>query len=523
VFLSHFDFLNNATVVAMCSSSKAIMEVLDHPETYFLLSFILLLIIFSWNYLQQTDESLRLILFLASCNFFLSVLYITFSGTCFWFFGRKSTKQYQNKVFEMIISFLMSKIVILELASQESVMDGWHWTFWLVLLSWAKGLTYHANFYVYYISQCGESNWLQYFFPFFHVIPVFFLCRVAVVMIGLWTERAPTKKLMILLWYDILILFVETGQVVCKFAFELTDSLFPSLSSNLTGSISLLELLSEFILTTLSLLHLLHIIFINGISVTLVGAATIVNLSSVSTKLLNLLVKLREFFLIKSKVKNLFPNLLLKDASTSDPICPICLQGYQSNVCMKLLPCSHGIHENCLRTLLQNHTIYLREDSQFAEGSQSMELALANLRIFRCPICRQCINAETADLLEIKSSKQPPPPPEESQEGEQTSESNKSPEISSQTFSDEQIREGNPHVLSRMSLLWNVLENTLLNFGGASLQVQNREISEGYRGNDRLHKEVILISPSLLFFPPISLMFRISTLLLKCFLNSPAI
>jgi hypothetical protein len=475
----------------------ALLNVLDHPGAYFLVSFISLLIIFLWNYIYQTDES-ELILFLACCNFLLVLLYFTFSGTCCWFFGQKSPKQYQNKVFEMIISFLMSKIVILELASQESVMDGWHWAFWLILLSWAKGLTYHANFYVYYISQCGESNWFQYFFPAFHVIPVFFCARVAIAMVSLWTERAPSKKLMILLWYDILILLVETGQVVFKFTFQLTDSLFPSLSLNLSGTISLLELVSEFLLTTLSLLHLLHIIFINGISVTLVGAATIVNFSSVSTKLWNLGLKLREFFLIKEKVEHLFSDLLLKDASTSDPICPICLQGYQANAGMKILPCTHGIHESCLRTLLQNHTIYLREDSRFSEGNQIIELHLENLRIFRCPICRQCINADTAELLEIKSSQQTPP--DESQQEDQSSENiNPKSENPSQTLPEQRIDrqpEGNRQVLSRMSLVWNVLENTFLSFGGASFRAQNHETPDDSRENDRLRKEV---KPKLLF------------------------
>lgn len=505
------------TTVAMCSHEMGLNITFDSPETYFLVSFISLLITSLWNYYYHSEESLKFLLFLTCCNFFLSFLYSLFALTCYWCFGQKSPKQYQYKVFEMIISFLMSKIVILELASQESVMDGWHWAFWLILLSWAKGLTYHANFYVYYISQCGESHWLQYFFPFFHVIPVFFCARVAIVMVSLWTERSPSKKLMILLWYDILILLVETGQVVFKFAFQLTDSLFPSMSLNLSSTISLVELVSEFILTSLSLLHLLHIIFINGISVTLVGAATIVNFSSVSTKLWELALKLREFFLIKHKVHRLFPDLLLKDASVSDPICPICLQGYHTSAGMKILPCAHSIHESCLRTLLQNHTIYLREDSQFSEGYQIIDLDLENLRIFRCPICRQCINAETAELLDIKPPKQTPP--DEIHEAEPTSENTNTKSENPSQIAPERIQrslEGSRPGLSRMSLLWNFFANTLLNLRGTSVQVHNIEHTEN-SGSRRLRKEVKPNSFSLLIFV------RISTSFLKCSHNFPAI
>jgi hypothetical protein len=445
----------------------ALSDFAQDPGEYFIISF-LALAAFSWNYLYLPDESLgNVLLFLISCNFVLSVLHLSFSSTCWIFFGDKSPKLFQMKVFEMILSFLMSKIVILELASQESGMDGWHWAFWLILISWAKGLTYHANFYVYYISQCGESHWSRSLFAFFHLVPVLVCVLIALIIGNMWTEKSPSNNLIILLCYDLLILIVESGQVICRFVLHMTESV--------SDSSALLEIICDVILTTMSLLHLIHIITINGISVTLVGVVTIVNFYSVSTKLLTHSHQLREFFRIKNKVQQLFPTILLTDSfPLSSWVCPICLQGYQSNATMKQLPCSHGIHESCLRTLLQKHTTQPpgREDllpnhSQVSEGS--------DFHIFRCPICRQSINVETAELVEVtvqRASPEETSPDHQTLRDEQQTETNKSPDVSSQPIAEDQGPTQLPGsdqqiVMSRASLVWTIIDKvfTFLFFG----------------------------------------------------------
>jgi hypothetical protein len=414
-------------------------SVVQDPGEYFVISF-LALVAFSWNCLYLPDEILGNVLPLISGNFLLSVLHLSFSSTCWLFFGDKTPKQFQIKVFEMILSFLMSKIVILELASQESGMDGWHWAFWLILISWAKGLTYHANFYVYYTSQCGENHWSDYLFAFFHLVPVLVCVLIAMVIGNMWTEKSPSSNLIILLSYDILILFVESGQVVCRFVFQMTESV--------SDQFSLLEILSDLILTTFSLLHLIHIITINGISVTLVGVVTGVNFYSVSMKFLTHTHQLREFFRIKHKVQHLFPNILLSDpTSLSTWVCPICLQGDETNVALKQLPCSHGIHESCLRTLLQNHSSTITQPS--------------DLHTFRCPICRQSINLETAALVEV-----PLPHAEVSVDSTSSTPNDQDFEATkytdaSQPVLEEQSLPGNDQqaVSTRISLFWTVIDN----------------------------------------------------------------
>lgn len=436
-------------------------DIFFDPQEYFAIS-LLSVLLFSWSNLYLIDKSLgNVILFLVCCNFLLSSIYISFSYTCQFFFGIKSTRQYQMKVFELIISFLMSKIVIFELASQESIMDGWHWALWLIVLAWAKGLTYQANFYVYYISQCGERNALQYFLSFFHIVPVILCTFCTITMANVWTENSPSNRLKILLWYDVLFLMVESGQVLCKFALQLGDAI-QSISSTTSAIQSVLEICCELVLTSLSLLHLLHIVTINGISITLVGVVTIVNLYSVFTKLFKQVYHLREFFLIKRKISALFPTIVLKDIIDSQNlICPICLQECQTNTVMKKLPCSHGIHENCLRTLLQYQSFLISFEELRSISQPELVESLSGARIFRCPICRQRINADTAELVNI--------PPRQGH-----CESDNSPEISLIHNSDvlEPRIQPNTQMISRISI-WNILEITLLNFGGARLHRPN--------------------------------------------------
>ncbi|KAF9933840.1 hypothetical protein FBU30_004236 [Linnemannia zychae] len=161
------------------------------------------------------------------------------------------------------------------------------------------------------------------------------------------------RSMLLLLSFECFTLFLDTVQTLVKYAIHLGD-----LSrQGPCESRRMIQYYTEFSTDTMILVttlgHYLHIMYLHGISFTLIDAVLFLNMRSVFN---NLRKKLAGHHAYRQALKNmqaLYPSATEKELADYSDDCAICRDSMTS---AKVLPCGHIFHLFCIRSWLEHHS-----------------------------------------------------------------------------------------------------------------------------------------------------------------------
>ncbi|KAJ2703720.1 hypothetical protein FB645_003792 [Coemansia sp. IMI 203386] len=183
------------------------------------------------------------------------------------------------------------------------------------------------------------------------------LCGLIVSSLGMgalsWVYLRP---LFSILCIEVFTILFDVGQTLTKYIAYAWDS-SPTNSSTesweaRSDAVLLCEFATDICILVLTLLHYMHILVINGLTLNIVSALVFFNIRSIASKLYRKTRKLAAFQNAISSMKCRFPDATKEDIVRFDDRCSICREVL---VTAKKLPCEHLFHRSCLRSWLVRH------------------------------------------------------------------------------------------------------------------------------------------------------------------------
>lgn len=152
-----------------------------------------------------------------------------------------------------------------------------------------------------------------------------------------------------LLTFENITLWLKTSEILLKYFLHMIRR-----SSNWEARATWLyytQLLSEFSILLVTLLHYTHILFLHGFSLTL-NAILFMHIRIVLGNLREKITSYSNYLKMARDMRNKYPNVTPEQLAEYDDDCAICREPMTA---AKKLPCSHIFHEGCLRLWLEHH------------------------------------------------------------------------------------------------------------------------------------------------------------------------
>ncbi|KAJ2876467.1 hypothetical protein FB639_003899 [Coemansia asiatica] len=183
------------------------------------------------------------------------------------------------------------------------------------------------------------------------------LCALIVSSLGMgalsWMYLRP---LFSILCIEALTILFDVGQTLTKYVAYAWDGSTTNSSTESwearSDAVLLCEFATDICILVLTLLHYMHILVINGLTLNIVSALVFFNIRSIASKLYRKTRKLAAFQNAISSMKCRFPDATKEDIVRFDDRCSICREVL---VTAKKLPCDHLFHRSCLRSWLVRH------------------------------------------------------------------------------------------------------------------------------------------------------------------------
>ncbi|KAI1315660.1 hypothetical protein EDD11_000553 [Mortierella claussenii] len=161
------------------------------------------------------------------------------------------------------------------------------------------------------------------------------------------------RSMLLLLSFECFTLLLDTVQTLVKYVIHLGD-----LSrQGPCESRRLVQYYTEFVTDTMILVttlgHYLHIMYLHGISFTLIDAVLFLNMRSVFNNLRKKLTSHQAYRQALSNMQALYPSATEKELADYSDDCAICRDSMSS---AKVLPCGHIFHLFCIRSWLEHHS-----------------------------------------------------------------------------------------------------------------------------------------------------------------------
>jgi hypothetical protein len=349
-----------------------LVHVLFNPARYICCSFALLLVVrymYPESFLPGMKADRADLYSLCMWNSMLACGVVLYHLLSLIFFGKMS-RDVASVVLQKVLNYVTSKLVLVEIICKAGITSTTRWVVWFIVISICKGLMAHGVIHVEGLSSAGRS-WHYYLRPFGHL-----LCVTGGVLLLYRLKHAASIDLAalnistrVLLSYDIVLIISDLFRSFMIFIVNLMDTLhlLPHfISPNEFGYlVDLIISLSEL---GVKFFHLVHTLAANGMSLSLVDIAIMLNSRSCLFEIIEKMREISNFNRIKTNLQTNFETVfgpafkyyyddeidVNRCDSLASEVCPICLQNFVA--IGKMLPCGHLIHEDCLRTMIQKQS-----------------------------------------------------------------------------------------------------------------------------------------------------------------------
>ncbi|KAF9193522.1 hypothetical protein BGZ51_003077 [Haplosporangium sp. Z 767] len=294
------------------------------------------------SYLQ--NEKLCVLIFtnMAFCLAFLA-------GRLFLrtFFGDLRVIERQH-MYDRALNFLLFKVVfvgaILEPRWEELLI----WTAWFTILGFLRVFSMLCRDRFEYLTV-SPSIPIRVHVKILTMLTMILISNIAWFVLCISVFRS----MLLLLSFECFTLFLDTIQTLIKYVIHLGD-----LSrQGPCESRRMVQYYTEFITDTMILVttlgHYLHIMYLHGISFTLIDAVLFLNMRSVFHNLRKKLAGHQAYRQALSNMQALYPSATEKELADYSDDCAICRDSMTS---AKVLPCGHIFHLFCIRSWLEHHS-----------------------------------------------------------------------------------------------------------------------------------------------------------------------
>ncbi|KAF9975164.1 hypothetical protein BGZ73_001272 [Actinomortierella ambigua] len=299
------------------------------------------------------------------------------------FFGDLRIIERQH-MYDRALNFLLFKVIfvgaILEPRWEELLI----WVAWFTILGFLRVFSMLCRDRIDYLSVTASI-------PRRVHVKIYTMLIMILISNVIWFVMCISvfRSMLLLLSFECFTLFLDTIQTLVKYTIHLNEL------SRLGGPCETrrmiqyyTEFTTEVVIMTTTLGHYLHIMYLHGISFSLIDIVLFLNMRSVFNNLRKKLVSHNAYRRALANMQAQYPSATEKQLADYSDDCAICRDGMTS---AKVLPCGHIFHLYCIRSWLEHHS--------------------------SCPTCRRSLSTET----DSKPSSQHQPRRETMAEGSNTS------------------------------------------------------------------------------------------------------
>ncbi|KAG0369090.1 hypothetical protein BGZ54_000346 [Gamsiella multidivaricata] len=161
------------------------------------------------------------------------------------------------------------------------------------------------------------------------------------------------RSMLLLLSFECFTLFLDTIQTFVKYVMHLGDLSRQGPCESRRIVQYYIEFVTDTMILVTTLGHYLHIMYLHGISFTLIDAVLFLNMRSVFNNLRKKIAGHQAYRQALSNMQALYPSATEKQLADYSDDCAICRDSMAS---AKVLPCGHIFHLFCIRSWLEHHS-----------------------------------------------------------------------------------------------------------------------------------------------------------------------
>ncbi|KAF9962630.1 hypothetical protein BGZ72_000050 [Mortierella alpina] len=263
------------------------------------------------------------------------------------FFGDLRVIERQH-MYDRALNFLLFKVVfvgaILEPRWEELLI----WTAWFTILGFLRVFSMLCRDRFEYLTV-SPSIPLRVHVKILTMLTMILVSNIAWFVLCISVFRS----MLLLLSFECFTLLLDTVQTLVKYIIHLGDLSRQGPCESRRAVQYYTEFVSDTMILVTTLGHYLHIMYLHGISFTLIDAVLFLNIRSVFNNLRKKLSSHQAYRQALSNMQALYPSATEKELADYSDDCAICRDGMSS---AKILPCGHIFHLFCIRSWLEHHS-----------------------------------------------------------------------------------------------------------------------------------------------------------------------
>ncbi|KFH68854.1 hypothetical protein MVEG_05658 [Podila verticillata NRRL 6337] len=276
------------------------------------------------------------------------------------FFGDLRVIERQH-MYDRALNFLLFKVVfvgaILEPRWEELLI----WTAWFTILGFLRVFSMLCRDRFEYITVSPNVP---------VKVHVKILTMLAMILVSniIWFILCISvfRSMLLLLSFECFTLLLDTLQTTVKYIIHLGDLSRQGPCESRRTVQYYTEFVTDSMILVTTLGHYLHIMYLHGISFTLIDAVLFLNMRSVFNNLRKKISSHQTYRQALRNMRALYPSATAKQLADYSDDCAICRDSMSSG---KVLPCGHIFHLFCIRSWLEHHS--------------------------SCPTCRRSLSSKT--------------------------------------------------------------------------------------------------------------------------------
>ncbi len=250
----------------------------------------------------------------------------------------------QSKLQEKLLNFALFKIMFIAAMLEHGIGSVSVWVLWFVACSILKTFSLLGRERVDYLLGVYHGGGAV---EIGHRRPLMLLGLVLLADVGIVGSAllfCSSLSFGLLLSYECACIALDCFHAFAKSAFSESPD-------TMSQSNYVIDLASDCLFLGASLLHYLHILYLLGVSFTLIDVILLLNMRSVVLSLFRKYSSYRLFLAMEAELRDRYPTVEAHDIP-ADQVCAICRESMDS---AKRLPCDHLYHLSCIRSWLEQN------------------------------------------------------------------------------------------------------------------------------------------------------------------------
>ncbi|KAL6077071.1 E3 ubiquitin-protein ligase amfr-like [Balamuthia mandrillaris] len=269
------------------------------------------------------------------------------------FFGKLRAEE-TRQLYDRLLKYILFKIVfvgaILEIPRLRELFL---WVAWFSVLGFFRTFSLLARDRYEYLVNHAPSTRLAAHLRVIGLLVAIIVADISWFLLCLFSFGTSGLSIIFLMTFECFTLFLDTLQTLIKYAIHLHDLRNDTLWEEKTTYIYYTEFITDSLVLMATLIHYIHILFLHGVSFTLIDFVLFLHMKVVFHSLHKKIVNHRNYRRLSSDINDRYPSPTEEELIDYDDNCAICLSPLSTTA--KKLPCGHIFHSPCMRTWLERH------------------------------------------------------------------------------------------------------------------------------------------------------------------------